>query len=55
MMNRLGVGRRFAQRYDNRKQYPELLIANYDTAERARCCMQLTLFDKFDSNVMNGW
>lgn len=39
-----------AQRYDNGKQYPELLIANYDTAERARSCMQLTLFDKFNSN-----
>ena len=34
-----------AQRYDNGKQYPELLIANYDTTELARSCVQLTLFD----------
>ena len=34
-----------AQRYDNGKQYPELLIANYDTTELARSSAQLTLFD----------
>lgn len=34
-----------AQRYDNGKMYPELLIANYDTTEFARSCVQLTLFD----------
>ena len=37
-----------AQRYDNGKQYPELLIANYDTTERARSCAQLTLFGEYD-------
>ena len=30
-----------AQRFDNGKQYPELLIANYDTTERARSSIQL--------------
>ena len=34
-----------AQRYENGKQYPELLISNYDTAENARSIIQLTLFD----------
>lgn len=37
-----------AQRYDNGKQYPELLISNYDTTEFARSCVQLTLFDRND-------
>lgn len=37
-----------AQRYDNGKQYPELLISNYDTTEYARSCVQLTLFDEND-------
>ena len=37
-----------AQRYDNGKQYPELLIANYDTTERARSSIQLTLFGEYD-------
>ena len=37
-----------AQRYDNGKQYPELLISNYDTTELARSCVQLTLFHGFD-------
>ena len=31
-----------AQRYENGKQYPELLISNYDTTELARSCVQLT-------------
>lgn len=35
-----------AQRYENGKQYPELLISNYDTTELARSCVQLTLFDR---------
>lgn len=39
-----------AQRYDNGKQYPELLISNYDTTEYARSCVQLTLFDGQDFN-----
>ena len=38
-----------AQRYENGKQYPELLISNYDTTELARSCLQLTLFDRLDS------
>lgn len=37
-----------AQRYDNGKQYPELLISNYDTTELARSSVQLTIFDDFD-------
>lgn len=37
------------QRYENGKQYPELLISNYDTTELARSCVQLTLFDRLDS------
>lgn len=37
-----------AQRYENGKQYPELLISNYDTTELARSCVQLTLFDRLD-------
>ncbi len=38
-----------AQRYENGKQYPELLISNYDTTELDRSCVQLTLFDRLDS------
>ena len=38
-----------AQRYENGKQYPELLISNYDTTELARSCVQLMLFDRLDS------
>ena len=38
-----------AQRYENGKQYPELLISNYDTTELARSCVHLTLFDRLDS------
>lgn len=34
-----------AQRYDAGRQYPELLISNYDTTERARSEAQLSLFD----------
>ena len=34
-----------AQRYDGGRQYPELLISNYDTTERARMTEQLTIFD----------
>ena len=37
-----------AQRYDNGKQYPELLISNYDTTELARSSVQLTLFDEIN-------
>ena len=39
-----------AQRYENGKQYPELLISNYDTTELARSCVQLTLFFRLDSH-----
>ena len=34
-----------AQRYDAGKQYPELLISNYDTYEEGILARQLTLFD----------
>jgi len=34
-----------AQRYDGGSEYAELLISNYDTAERAKQNMQLTLFE----------
>jgi DNA adenine methylase len=37
-----------AQRYDAGCQYPELLISNYDTTERARSVAQLTLFDRME-------
>ena len=36
-----------AQRYDAGKQYPELLISNYDTYEEGVLARQLTLFDDF--------
>lgn len=39
-----------AQRYDAGCQYPELLISNYDTTERARSVAQLTLFDSPENN-----
>lgn len=34
-----------AQRYDGGKMYDELIISNYDTTERARSYVQLTLFN----------
>lgn len=34
-----------AQRFDAGCQYPELLISNYDTAERARSIAQMNLFE----------
>ena len=34
-----------AQRFDAGKQYPELLISNYDTHEEGILSRQLTLFD----------
>ena len=39
-----------AQRYDAGCQYPELLISNYDTTERARSVAQLNLFDTPESD-----
>ena len=39
-----------AQRYDAGCQYPELLISNYDTTERAQSVAQLTLFDDTDTD-----
>lgn len=45
-----------AQRYEGGKQYPELLISNYDTTERARSYMQLTLFnykDRSPQEILN--
>lgn len=37
-----------AQRYEGGKQYPELLISNYDTHEEGVLTRQLTLFDEWD-------
>ena len=37
-----------AQRYDAGKQYPELLISNYDTYEEGVLARQLTLFDDYE-------
>lgn len=37
-----------AQRYDSGKEYPELLISNYDTTKLARSSIQLNLFDNFN-------
>lgn len=37
-----------AQRYDAGKQYPELLISNYDTYEERILARQLTLFDHIE-------
>lgn len=37
-----------AQRYDAGKQYPELLISNYDTYDEGILCRQLSLFDEID-------
>lgn len=34
-----------AQRYENGKQYPELLISNYDTYKDGVMSHQLSLFD----------
>lgn len=45
-----------AQRYEGGKQYPELLISNYDTTERARSYMRLTLFnynDRSPQEILN--
>ncbi len=37
-----------AQRYESGKQYPELLIANYDTTEKVKSHKQLSFFDGYD-------
>jgi len=37
-----------AQRYEAGKQYPELLISNYDTYEQGVLTRQLSLFDDFE-------
>ena len=37
-----------AQRYEAGKQYPELLISNYDTYEKGALTRQLSLFDDFE-------
>jgi DNA adenine methylase len=39
-----------AQRYDSGCMYDELLIANYDTTEKSRQFMQLTLFDDYEDS-----
>ena len=41
-----------AQRYDAGKQYPELLISNYNTFEEGVLAKQLTLFDKDESEAI---
>ena len=38
------------QRYDAGCQYPELLISNYDTTQRAKSMAQLSLFDDSDGD-----
>ena len=37
-----------AQRFEAGKQYPELIISNYDTFEEGVLAKQLSLFDEFD-------
>ena len=37
-----------SQRYEAGKQYPELLISNYDTYEKGALTRQLSLFDDFE-------
>ena len=39
-----------AQRYEAGKQYSELLISNYDTAEWLESCRQMSLFDLFEES-----
>ena len=41
-----------AQRYDAGKQYPELLISNYDTYAEGVLSKQLTLFDTDESETI---
>ena len=36
------------QRFSAGEQYPELLISNYDTGERRKMQMQISLVDIFD-------
>lgn len=40
-----------AQRYDAGKQYPELIISNYDTYEEGAFVKQLTLFDAQEEEI----
>ena len=42
-----------AQRYEAGKQYAELLISNYDMAERYEMERQFTLFDTHNENILN--
>ena len=42
-----------AQRYEAGKQYPELLISNYDTSERRRQTAQISLFEMTDDSIDN--
>lgn len=37
-----------AQRFEAGKQYPELIISNYDTFEEGVLAKQLSLFDDYD-------
>ena len=39
-----------AQRYEAGKQYPELLISNYDTIERINSQIQLSFFDSLEES-----
>ena len=42
------------QKYEAGKEFPELLIGNYDLFEREKCkSVQLTLFDNYDINYEN--
>ncbi len=40
-----------SQRYEAGKQYAELLISNYDTAEWLNACRQISVFDIFEKNT----
>lgn len=40
-----------SQRYEAGKQYAELLISNYDTAEWLNACKQISVFDIFEKNT----
>lgn len=41
-----------AQRYENGKEYPELLISNYDTSEFLNSCVQLSLFKNYTNQFI---
>ena len=41
-----------AQRYENGKEYPELLISNYDTSEFLNSCVQISLFKNYTNQFI---